>query len=107
MAYIRSTNTFLFLAKLNDTLYDKLVDPAGWPMINVGTGSDQTIRELAGIIADVVGYTGEFVQDTSKPDGTMRKVLEVSRMRELGWEAKTNLRAGIALAYTSFVETQL
>ena len=67
--------------------------------INVGTGSDVTIRELAATIAEVVGYTGEVVWDASKPDGTPRKLLDVSRLRELGWEPQIGLREGIASTY--------
>ncbi len=63
--------------------------------INVGVGEDLTIRELAEIVADVVGYRGEIVQDTTKPDGTPRKLLDVSRLRALGWEPRISLREGI------------
>lgn len=99
-------NALVFLISLDDARYDKLVAPATWPMINVGTGEDRTIRELAEIIADVVGYTGKFTQDTSKPDGTMRKVLDVSKIQGLGWKAKTSLKEGIALTYEEYKETQ-
>ncbi len=67
--------------------------------INVGTGVDVTIRELASTIADVVGYTGQVVWDSSKPDGTPRKLLDVSRLRALGWEPRIGLREGIASTY--------
>ena len=67
--------------------------------INVGTGVDVTIRELASTIADVVGYTGQVVWDSSKPDGTPRKLLDVSRLRALGWEPRIRLREGIASTY--------
>ena len=63
--------------------------------VNVGTGSDVTIRELAETIADVVGWKGEIRWDTSKPNGTPRKLMDVSRMTELGWTARTSLREGI------------
>lgn len=65
---------------------------------------DLTIRELAETIADVVGYSGNFVQDTSKPDGTMRKIMDVSKIRNLGWKPEIDLRAGIALAYQHYLE---
>ena len=67
--------------------------------INVGTGSDVTIRELASTIADVVGYTGQVDWDSSKPDGTPRKLLDVSRLHALGWEPRIGLREGIASTY--------
>ncbi|MDQ1250147.1 MAG: GDP-L-fucose synthase [Actinomycetota bacterium] len=67
--------------------------------INIGTGEDVTIAELAATIADVVGFTGEVVWDTSKPDGTPRKLLDVSRLRGLGWAPAVSLREGIADTY--------
>ena len=67
--------------------------------INVGTGVDVTIRELASTVADVVSYTGQVVWDSSKPDGTPRKLLDVSRLRALGWEPRIGLREGIASTY--------
>jgi GDP-L-fucose synthase len=72
--------------------------------INVGVGKDVTIRELAEIVADVVGYDSELVQDISKPDGTFRKLLDVSRINDLGWEATVPLRVGIAATYQWFLE---
>lgn len=71
--------------------------------INVGTGEDLTIRELAIIIAEVVGYGGEIVLDPAKPDGAPRKVMDVSRLHKLGWRARTGLREGLALAYADFL----
>lgn len=73
-------------------LLEKYDDPAP---INVGTGEDLTIRELAQIVADVVGYRGEIIQDITKPDGTPRKLLDVGRLRSLGWEPRIGLREGI------------
>ena len=99
-------NALVFLATLDDKRYDALVDPSQCPLINVGTGTDLTIRELAETVAEVVGYTGKFVQDTSKPDGTMRKVMDVSRIQSLGWKAATSLKQGITLTYKIFSETQ-
>jgi GDP-L-fucose synthase len=72
--------------------------------INVGVGDDVTIRELAEIVADVVGYAGTLVQDTSKPDGTPRKLLDVSKINDLGWKATVPLREGIASTYQWFFE---
>lgn len=100
-------NALVFLATLDDKRYNALVEPSQCPLINVGTGADLTIRELAEAIADVVGYRGKFVQDTSKPDGTMRKVLDVGKIQGLGWKAKTSLKEGINLTYKIFSEPQL
>ena len=100
-------NALVFLATLDDERYNTLVAPTQCPLINVGTGADLTIRELAETIADVVGYRGKFMQDPSKPDGTMRKVLDVGKMQGLGWKAKTSLKEGIHLTYKIFSEPQL
>jgi GDP-L-fucose synthase len=67
-------------------------------------GEDLSIRELAELVADVIGYEGDLVQDTSKPDGTPRKVLDVSRLKDLGWEPRIGLREGIAETYAWFLE---
>jgi GDP-L-fucose synthase len=72
--------------------------------INVGVGEDVTIRHLAELVADVVGFTGEIVFDPSRPDGTPRKLLDVSRIRALGWEPRISLRDGIESTHRWFVE---
>ena len=69
------------------------------PLLNLGTGQDVTIRELAETVMDVVGFEGRIVYDPSKPDGTPRKLLDVSRISALGWRARTGLREGIERAY--------
>jgi len=73
-------------------------------LFNVGTGSDVTIRELAETVMEVVGFRGKIIFDSSKPDGTPRKLLDVGRMRALGWQAQTPLRVGIAQAYQDFLQ---
>jgi GDP-L-fucose synthase len=73
--------------------------------LNIGTGVDVTIGEFAQLVADTVGYQGEIVYDTSRPDGTPRKLLDVSKMKELGWTAKTSLRDGLARTYADFLKT--
>lgn len=97
-------NALVFLATLDAQRYDTLVHPSRCPLINVGSGEDLTIRELAETVAGVVGYQGGFVQDTGKPDGTMRKVLDVSKIRNLGWAPTIALKEGIACAYKDFIE---
>jgi len=72
-------------------------------IINIGCGQDVTIRELAELICDVVGFEGELVWDKTKPDGTPRKLLDISRIRALGWQPKIPLRDGIAQAYEWFL----
>jgi GDP-L-fucose synthase len=97
-------NALVYLATLDDKRYDTLVAPSQCPLINVGTGIDLTIRELAETVAAVVGYKGKFVQDTTKPDGTMRKVMDVGKIQGLGWKAMTSLKDGISLTYKNFNE---
>lgn len=75
---------------------------AGPPLVSIGCGEDLTIRELAQTVVDVVKSEGCLTFDSSKPDGTPRKLLDVSRMSRLGWSAKTPLREGLCLAYADF-----
>ncbi len=72
--------------------------------INIGVGKEITIREAAELIADVVGFRGNLVFDTSKPDGTPRKLLDVSRLQALGWQPKTGFREGITRAYADYLQ---
>ena len=94
----------VFLMALPDDAFGRLVAPEAAPIINVGAGADQSIAELAAVVAEVLGFRGRFVYDASKPDGTPRKLLDVSRLSDLGWRAKTALREGIALAYLDFLQ---
>jgi len=71
--------------------------------VNIGFGREITIRELAELVAEVVGFNGKLTFDTSKPDGTPRKLLDITRMQALGWKAKTGLREGIRQAYGGFL----
>ena len=93
----------VFLMRLPAAEFDRLVAPSQAPLINVGAGTDQSIAELAALIADALGYRGGFVYDPSKPDGTPRKLLDVSRLTALGWKPRIALREGIALAYEDFL----
>lgn len=76
-------------------------------LYNVGTGIDITIRELAETVMDVIGFRGSIQFDTTKPDGTPRKVLDVSLLEKLGWKAQVHLREGVALAYEDFLRRQV
>lgn len=75
-------------------------------IVNIGWGQDVSIRELAETLRDIVGFTGALEFDSSKPDGTPRKLLDVSRLKELGWQPAIDLRAGIASTYRWFLENQ-
>lgn len=99
-------NALVYLATLDDERYNSLVDPSRCPLINVGSGEDLSIRELAEMVAEVVGYTGKFVQDTSKPDGTMRKVMDVSKIKAMGWGQNVSLIKGVELTYKDFLQTK-
>lgn len=76
-------------------------------VINVGTGDDVTIRKLAGLIKDMVGYNGKIFWDTDMPDGTPRKVLDVSKLTDLGWKAKTVLNEGLRQTYTWYLSARI
>jgi GDP-L-fucose synthase len=93
---------FLFVDDLAEASLFLMENYDGSMQVNLGVGSDVTIKELAEIVADEVGYKGEILWDTTKPDGTPRKLLDVSLMESLGWSAKTSLRDGIRLAIANF-----
>ena len=90
---------FLHVDDLAEACYTCMQDYEGEEHINVGTGKDVTIKELAETIVDVVGYKNDYEWDTSKPNGTPRKVLNVDKIKSLGWEPKIELRKGIELTY--------
>jgi GDP-L-fucose synthase len=76
------------------------------PLVNIGAGDDITIKALAEMIRDAVGFNGEIVFDTSKPDGTPRKLMDVTRLRRIGWSGCTPLDRGIGRAYADFLRVQ-
>lgn len=94
---------FLYVDDMADACVFLMEQGISEGLFNVGTGEDVTIRDLAETVMSVVGFKGEIVFDASKPDGTPRKLLDVDRMRGLGWQAKTPLRDGIAKAYADFL----
>jgi GDP-L-fucose synthase len=99
---------FLYVDDMADACVFLMERPAiQQGLFNVGTGQDVTIRALAETVMAVVGFAGEIVFDASKPDGTPRKLLDVSMMRDLGWQGTTPLRDGIALAYKDFLDRSL
>lgn len=75
------------------------------PLINVGCGKDQSILELAELVKNVTEFGGELIFDSSKPDGTARKLLDVSKLNQIGWKVKTELREGVKLAYMDYLQT--
>jgi GDP-L-fucose synthase len=98
----------LHLLMLDDQLFTKLcTDKNHTPLINIGTGVDCTILELANEIAKIVGFNGKVITDTTKPDGTLRKLLSIHKIKTLGWQPNYNLQAGLKLAHENFVSTQV
>ena len=86
----------------NEILYDENKNFCG--IINVGVGSDISIKELANMISSIVDYEGEIIWDVSKPDGTPKKLLDISKLKHVGWEAKTSLKKGIELTLQNYIE---
>lgn len=97
----------IFLVFLDDQKYNTLTSPSICPLINVGCGSDISIAELARVIAQEVGYAGAFVYDRTKPDGTMQKKLDISKLSALGWRQTIPLAKGISSAYKAFLLTDV
>ena len=95
---------FLHVDDLADAVVYLLRNYDGEPIVNIGWGEDVTIRELAQMVMSAIGYTGELVFDPTKPDGTPRKLLDVSRLHGLGWRPRISLKEGIAATYTWFKE---
>ena len=96
---------FLHVDDLADACLHLMLHYDGAAPVNIGTGKDLTIRALAELVRDITGYAGNIVFDTSKPDGTPRKLLDVSRLRDMGWQATIGLREGITAVYNDvFVE---
>ena len=95
---------FLYADDLADACVYLMEQGYDGPLVNIGTGTDVTIRQLAETVIDVIGFKGELRFDASKPDGTPRKLMDVSRLASLGWRARTQLAEGIALAYADFLK---
>ena len=94
---------FLYVDDLADACIHLVKNYSGDGLVNIGTGQDITIAEFARVVAATVGYSGKISFDPSRPDGTPRKLLDVSRLAELGWRARTSLEDGIKLAYQAYL----
>jgi GDP-L-fucose synthase len=94
---------FLYVDDMADACVHLMKVHSGSNMVNIGTGEDISIAEFAQTVARVVGYTGTIGYDSSRPDGTPRKLLDVSRLNALGWRARTSLEDGLSLAYRAFL----
>ena len=93
---------FLFADDLADACVFLMEQNSAAPLVNIGSGTDLTIHKLAEIVCEVVGFTGQLIFDTTKPDGTPRKLLDVSQLRAMGWLPKTPMHEGIAISYAEF-----
>ena len=98
---------FLFVDDLADLCVFLMNNYSGNETVNAGTGHEISIKDLTALVADVVGYKGRILWDTSRPNGTPRKLLDVSKATALGWTASTSLRDGIALSYADFLSSQI
>ena len=98
---------FLYVDDLADACVFLMNHYSGNGTVNIGTGKEMTIKELTEITADVIGYKGKIVWDVSKPDGTPRKLLDVSKLEKMGWKYKTELRDGIRMAYEDFLHNPM
>ena len=98
---------FLYVDDLADACVFLMNNYSGDETVNLGTGKELTIKELTDLVAKVIGYTGEIKWDPSKPDGTPRKLLDVSKLESLGWKYKTELEDGIRLAYEDFLNNPM
>jgi GDP-L-fucose synthase len=96
-------DAILFLLDMPDERFAALTHPDSTPLINVGVGEDVSIQEVAELVKATVGYQGELKLDATKPDGTPRKLMDVSRLAALGWKAKTPLDVGLKQAYEDFL----
>ncbi len=94
---------FLYVDDFADACVFVLKNYSGPEFLNIGVGQDMSIAEFAQTVADVVGYRGKITYDASKPDGTPRKLVDVSRLSALGWKAKVSLREGLGKAYADFL----
>ena len=94
---------FLYVDDLADLCVFLMNNYSGNENVNAGTGKEISIKKLAELVARIVGYKGEIVWDTSKPNGTPRKLLDTSKAEKLGWKYKTELEEGIRLSYNDFL----
>ncbi|MBR1171381.1 GDP-L-fucose synthase [Bradyrhizobium liaoningense] len=93
---------FLYVDDMADACVHLMKTYSSAELVNIGTGEDITIAEFARVVAEIVGYRGEICFDASRPDGTPRKLLDVSRLTSLGWHAQTSLKRGLSLSYEAF-----
>ena len=97
-------NACIFLTQMDAKSYDRFFDDIRTPLINIGCGTDQTVKEIAGVVAEVVGYKGNLKWDPNKPDGTSQKLLDISKIKSLGCKPNIDLKEGIRSVYKWYLE---
>jgi len=99
-----SAEPVLYSTQVDENAFDRFFDDAHTPLINIGCGKDQTVREIAGIVAEVVGNTGDVRWDQNKPDGTLQKLLDISQIKRMGWKPNIDLKDGIKSVYEWYLK---
>ena len=94
----------IFLTQMDEKAFGRFFDDTHTPLINIGCGKDQTVREISAIVAEVVGYNGDVRWDQDKPDGTLQKLLDISKIKKLGWKASIALKDGIRDVYEWYLK---
>ena len=94
----------IYLSKLEEDVLQKFYETKHTPLLNIGCGEDRTIKEIASIVSEVVGYKGDVSWDQSKPDGTPQKLLDISQIKKLGWKPKIDLKDGIRRVYEWYLK---
>jgi GDP-L-fucose synthase len=95
----------VFLLQLPQERFRELLEAGAFPLVNIGAGKDLSIRELAQLVCEVVGFRGRLEFDATKPDGTPRKLMDSGKLERLGWRAQIGLRGGIGMAYAEYLKT--
>jgi GDP-L-fucose synthase len=101
--YVPPKREFLYVDDLAEACFHLMINYNDNQFVNIGTGEDVTIKELTELVKDVVGFKGEVVWDSSKPDGTPRKLMDVSKIHEAGWKHTVSLEDGIKMTYETFL----
>jgi GDP-L-fucose synthase len=91
---------------LPDGRFSSFLTPNSPPLVNIGVGEDLSIRQLAETLKEIVGYVGDIVFDTTKLDGTARKLMDISLLRSIGWQATVGLKEGLDNTYIDFIENE-
>ena len=94
----------IFITQMDEKAFGRFFDDTHTPLINIGCGTDQTVKEIAGVVAEVVGYKGNLKWDPNKPDGTSQKLLDISKIKSLGCKPNIDLKEGIRSVYKWYLE---